>query len=68
MWGCASKDARSRAVALGCPDVFTFAVTSRWPNLSRVPGGKTYVLCHKSLWIAVLQEKLSVYLFLFAIL
>lgn len=54
MWGCASKDARSRAVALGCPDVFTFAVTSRWPNLSRVPGGKTYVLCHKSLWIAVL--------------
>lgn len=53
---------------LGCPDVYTFVVTSRWPNLSRVPGGKTYVLCSKSFWIAALQEKLSVYLFLFVIL
>lgn len=68
MWGCGSRNARSRAVALGCPDVYPFVVTSRWPNLSRVPGSKTYVLCHKSFWMAALQEKLSMYLFLFAIL
>lgn len=66
--GLCQQGCMKQTVALGCPDVFTFAVTSRWPNLSRVPGGKTYVICHKSLWIAVLQEKLSVYLFLFAIL
>lgn len=50
-------------MVLGCPDVFTFVVTSRWPNLSRVPGGKTCVLCHKSFWTVVLHEKLSVFLF-----
>lgn len=29
----------------GCPVAYTFVVTSRWPNLSRVSDRQDYVLC-----------------------
>lgn len=54
----------------GCPVVYTFVVTSRWPNLSRVSGRQD--LCslpdiQQFFWIVTLEEKMTVYLFLFVI-
>lgn len=48
---------------LGCPVVYSFVVTSRWPNLSRVSGRQD--LCslpdvQQSFWIVALEEKASV--------
>lgn len=54
----------------GCPVVYTFIVTSRWPNLSRVSGRQD--LCslpdiQQFFWVVTLEEKMTVYLFLFVI-
>lgn len=54
----------------GCPVIYAFVVTSRWPNLSRVSGRQD--LCslpdvQQFFWIVALEEKMSVYLFLFVI-
>lgn len=52
----------------GCPVVYTFVVTSRWPNLSRVSGRQG--LCslpavQQFFWIVALEGRMSTYLFLF---
>lgn len=48
---------------LGCPVVYSFVVTSRWPNLSRVSDRQD--LCslpdvQQPFWIVALEEKASV--------
>lgn len=54
----------SRTVALGllcC--IYTFVVTSRWPNLSRVSGRQDFCSLPdvQQLWVAALEEKMSAY-------